>query len=70
MTPSKYYNPLKKDLRSPLFFYTPLFIGNLDDPNMVHYYILEFNTLSDALAEAYTYPDIKLGKSHFIGCNQ
>jgi len=36
----------------------PLFIGNLDDPNMVHYYILEFNTMSDALAEAYTYPDI------------
>lgn len=37
---------------------SPIIVGNWEDENLRNYYILEFDTLNDAQAEAFKYPDI------------
>lgn len=35
-----------------------LLLGNWTDENLVGYYVLEYDTLNDAMGEAFNYPDI------------
>ncbi len=37
---------------------SPIIVGNWEDENLRNYYILEFDSLNDAQAEAFKYPDI------------
>lgn len=37
---------------------SPLYIGNIDDPDLMNYQLIETSNLNDALAESYKYKDI------------
>lgn len=41
---------------------SPLYIGNIDDPDLMNYQIIETSNLNDALAESYKYSDINWKK--------
>src|SRR3989304_6180205 len=37
---------------------SPIMVGNWEDENLRNYYVLSFESLNDAQAEAFKYPDI------------